>query len=58
MSEKVKIDFDWSGLTFGLWLFLALVFWWQSGWYRIDCALQVERACDLIKAEYAKKEKP
>lgn len=27
------------------------MFWAQSGWYRIDCALGVSKACELIAAE-------
>jgi hypothetical protein len=58
MSERSKFEIDWSGFGLWFWLFFAWVFWWQSGWYRVDCALKIERACDLIRAEYAKKEKP
>lgn len=55
MSET-KVRFD--GFGAGAILFLFWVFWWQSGWYRVDCALKVQKACELIQAEYAKKEKP
>jgi hypothetical protein len=34
------------------------MFWAQSGWYRLDCALGVQKACGLIDTEYAKKERP
>lgn len=35
-----------------------LCLWLASGWYRIDCALKVEKACKLIEQEYIKKERP
>lgn len=37
---------------------LFLIFWQQSGWYRIDCALGTAKACTLIAAEYDTKPKP
>jgi hypothetical protein len=37
---------------------LFLIFWMQSGWYRIDCALGEPKACELIHAEYVAKAKP
>lgn len=46
MSE-VKFETDFTMAI----LFLFLVFWGQSGWYRVDCALGVQKACDLIAAE-------
>lgn len=51
-ESTVYISF--SGLI--LWLFF--MFWAQSGWYRIDCALGTPKACDLIALEYTKKERP
>lgn len=39
-------------------LILFLMFWSQSGWYRVDCALGQTRACALIAEEYAAEEKP
>lgn len=39
-------------------LMLFWIFWCMSGWYRIDCALGIQKACDLIAAEYAAKAKP
>jgi len=45
---------------FGVFAILILfwMFWIQSGWYRIDCTLGVERACNLIEAEYTREAKP
>ena len=42
---KIDIDFTWAIIV------LFFIFWHQSGWYRIDCALHVEKACQLITAE-------
>tara|TARA_R100000365_G_C2748614_1_gene80760 strand:- start:10241 stop:10396 length:156 start_codon:yes stop_codon:yes gene_type:complete len=39
-------------------IFLFFVFWSQGGWYRVDCALGTQSACDLVTAEYAKEAKP
>lgn len=39
-------------------LIAFLVFWLQSGWYRVDCSLGVQQACGLITAEYQAKERP
>lgn len=55
MSDK-RIRF--YGFDGGAILLLFLVFWWMSGWYRIDCALHVQKACDLIANEYEAKAKP
>jgi hypothetical protein len=56
MSERPNVEFNgfgWLALFVLFWLF-----WWQSGWYRLDCALGVHRACALINSEYTKKETP
>jgi hypothetical protein len=53
MSERPNVEFNGFG-----WLALFVLFWWQSGWYRLDCALGVHRACALINSEYTKKETP
>lgn len=45
-----------SGFAFVLWMFVF--FWAQSGWYRVDCALHQQLACDLIAREYAAKDRP
>jgi hypothetical protein len=54
MSEEkkfeVKLSNGYSSISAAV-LMLFLVFWWQSGWYRLDCALGVQRACELIAAE-------
>ena len=39
-------------------LVLFFVFWWQSGWYRLDCALGQQKACDLITQEYLRASEP
>lgn len=56
MSMKSETTFNGFGALAVLFLFW--VFWWQSGWYRLDCALGVEAACNLIRAEYTKKDRP
>jgi hypothetical protein len=45
---------------FGAFAVMMLFFWlWaQSGWYRIDCALGVQKACALIEGEYVKHARP
>ncbi len=40
------------------WMTMFFVFWTQSGWYRVDCALGQKRACLLIDDEYAKRARP
>ena len=52
MKTEVNVDFI-SAV-----LFLFFMFWLHSGWYRIDCALKIEKACYLISEEYVKKPKP
>lgn len=47
MSDGVKIETDYTLAV----MFLFLLFWHQSGWYRVDCALGVQRACELIAGE-------
>ena len=44
---SVNASFD----VLGFWAFLFLLFWMQSGWYRVDCALGIKRACELIALE-------
>jgi len=59
-QRKVRAKAKNSVTGFGAWAILILfwVFWGQSGWYRIDCALGVSKACDLIQTEYVKKANP
>ena len=52
--NEVKITL--GGFAFVFWLFVF--FWGQSGWYRVDCALHQQAACDLIAQEYARKGRP
>lgn len=47
MSDSPKVHVDLTGAI----LIAFLVFWWQSGWYRLDCGLGIQKACDLIAAE-------
>jgi hypothetical protein len=57
---EIKLNGGYSSISAAVFV-LFLVFWWQSGWYRIDCAIGVQRACDLIAAEkeyQPKAEKP
>lgn len=32
-------------------LIAFFLFWHQSGWYRVDCALGIRSACELIANE-------
>lgn len=58
MSDKPEIKTEMNGFgAVAIWV-LFLMFWLQSGWYRIDCALHIQKACELINAEYAAKAKP
>lgn len=57
MSEKIENNTNVS-IGFWFWFVAFLAFWLQSGWYRVDCAVGVRRACDLITAEYVAKDKP
>lgn len=50
----MNLEIDFTGAIIALFL----IFWLQSGWYRIDCALGTPQACELIKAEYTAKAKP
>lgn len=54
MKNEIAVTI--GGFWFVLWVFIF--FWGQSGWYRVDCALHVQRACDLIAQEYSKKDRP
>lgn len=56
MSERVNVSNS-VDLTSTV-LVLFFVFWWQSGWYRIDCAIGVQKACELIAAEKEYQPKP
>ena len=49
MSEKQKVSVDTD--FFWVVLFIFVLFWQQGGWYRIDCALGVVKACEIITAE-------
>lgn len=57
MSE-VRNSVEVTSMSAGAILLLFIAFWAQGGWYRIDCALSVTKACDIIRAEYEKKERP
>lgn len=49
MSDKQKISIDTD--LFSAVFFAFLAFWAFSGWYRVDCALGIAKACELIAAE-------
>ena len=49
---RVNVYFAWGIII------LFFMFWGQSGWYRVDCALGTSKACALIAAEYDKKANP
>lgn len=48
MASTVKVS---SEAVFAV-IAAFLLFWLQSGWYRVDCALQIADACKLIEVEY------
>ncbi len=50
----MNVDTDFTSAV----IFIFLIFWLQSGWYRVDCALGTAKACSLIVAEYDAKAKP
>lgn len=52
IKVSVDSDFVWAVVV------AFLLFWAQSGWYRVDCSLGNEKACALIADEYAKDETP
>jgi hypothetical protein len=55
-TMQTKIDFEgfsWFAILTAFW-----IFWLMGGFYRVDCALSIERACEIIKEEYAAKKKP
>ena len=47
MENKVTVS---VGFTWAI-LLMFWMFWGQSGWYRVDCAIGIERACELITVE-------
>jgi len=53
---KTEVSIAVWGFWFVFWTFVF--FWGQSGWYRVDCSLHIQKACDLIAAEYVAKAKP
>lgn len=60
MSEhkaEVKRTGGYSSISVAVLIAFFLFYVW-GGWYRIDCALGTQAACDLIVAEYAKEAKP
>ncbi|WP_267550330.1 hypothetical protein [Rhizobium rhizogenes] len=44
---KVSVDNDWAWAI----IIAFFLFWQQNGWYRVDCALGVQKACNLIAGE-------
>lgn len=53
---KTEVTVAIGGFWFVLWAFVF--FWGQSGWYRVDCSLGVQKACELVHVEYEKKARP
>lgn len=54
MQTKVDVEgFGWFAIIVAF-----LAFWLMGGFYRVDCALSIDRACEIIKEEYAAKKKP
>lgn len=53
---RTEVNVAAGGFSLVFWAFVF--FWGQSGWYRVDCSLGVDKACELIKAEYLAKPKP
>ncbi len=51
MAEEKKINVSVDNSYGWALLFAFFLFWQQSGWYRVDCALGIQKACDLISAE-------
>lgn len=51
MSDERKVKIDFGAELVILVAYIFLLFWLQSGWYRLDCALGISRACELIAAE-------
>lgn len=52
MTEReIKVrGISYSSIS-GAVLVAFFMFWSQSGWYRVDCALGVVKACELIASE-------
>lgn len=50
-KDDQKFNFSYDGDWIMTALAIFLFFWIMGGWHRIDCALNIERACELIKAE-------
>ncbi|MDM9644495.1 MULTISPECIES: hypothetical protein [unclassified Rhizobium] len=48
-EKSIKVEID-HALVWAI-FFMFFLFWQQSGWYRVDCALGVNAACSLIAAE-------
>jgi hypothetical protein len=44
-DRSIDVDFTWAILIF------FFLLWQQNGWYRIDCSLGVQKACELIASE-------
>lgn len=51
MSDDSKGSVSFSFDVIGFWLALFILFWAQSGWYRVDCAIGIKPACELIASE-------
>jgi hypothetical protein len=53
MSEERKIKIVQDGDLAMAVCIAFILFWAQSGWYRVDCALGIQAACNRIAAEKA-----
>lgn len=49
--KKYRVTTDLGGDLIALSLIMVWMFWLQSGWYRVDCALGINKACELIASE-------
>lgn len=56
-DKKQEIELDVSGLMWFV-VIAFFLFWHQGGWYRIDCALGIQKGCDAISAETEYQPKP
>jgi hypothetical protein len=51
MSEERKIKIVQDGDLVMAVVIAFILFWAQSGWYRVDCALGIQAACNRIASE-------
>lgn len=51
MSDERKVTVDFGAELVFLVAYIFFLFWLLSGWFRVDCAIGITRACELISAE-------